>query len=575
MVEKNNVWIPDGQLGEHADYKKQVIFDYEGNPLIEALPAIMSKDEFSSAVTYYPPYKSEERFLGSEYRLQCVMRLLKYFQPMGKHIDLEQRISRVLRYGYLARNPLLPEYKARLRELKKILLTELSDQKEAEELKHRINDGDTPTSGFTIIGVSGVGKTTALKKIIQLYPQVVLHSEYEGKPLNFYQIVWIKIDCPHGGSLKDLCVEFFGEVDRLLGTNYKTKYGAKSNPDYLMLAQMCQISTDHCLGMLIIDEIQNLDQAKSGGKEQMLNFLVRLDNKIGVPIIAVGTNKAKSLFQKEFREGRRREGMGSIYWERFKIETDTEKKLWNFFIKELFAHQWTEEKADFDEEFSQVLYDESQGVTDIAVKLYMLSQFRAIVTPKIKKIAPSLMRQVALDSLKLVRPMLDALRSGEPERIARYADIDPIDIEEFYEGYKAKLNIHEQKRLEQLREKMKAQVNHAPELNQIISGLLELDIPPKTAKMFAEKALAARENDDTLAKLTKNAYQLALAMPSVTIAEPPPPSKESKPVKSPKKYATGDLRIIVSEAKLSQVSAYEGLQNNGVIKHPLTEFAIS
>lgn len=442
MVE-NNVWIPDGQLGEQADYKKQVIFDYEGNPLIEALPAIMSKDEFSSAVTYYPPYKDEERFLGSEYRLHCVMRLLKYFQPMGKHIDLEQRISRVLRYGYLARNPLLPEYKARLRELKKMLLAEFSNQKEVEELKHRVNDADTPTSGFTVIGVSGVGKTTALKKIIQLYSQVILHS------------------------------------------------------------------------------------------------------------------------------------MGSIYWERFKIETDTEKKLWNFLIKELFAHQWTEEKADFDEEFSQVLYDESQGVTDIAVKLYMLSQFRAIVTPKIKKIAPSLMRQVALDSLKLVRPMLDALRSGEPERIARYADIDPIDIEEFYEGYKAKLNIHEQKRLEQLREKMKAQVNHAPELNQIISGLLDLDIPPKTAKMFAEKALAVRENDDTLAKLTKNAYQLALAMPSVTIAEPPPPSKESKPVKSPKKYATGDLRIIVSEAKLSQVSAYEGLQNNGVIKHPLTEFAIA
>lgn len=511
--------------------------------------------------------------MSAEYRLHCVMRLLKYFQPMARHLELEQKVSRVVRYGYVGRNPLLPDYKARLRELKKTLVAEFAAEK--EELRHRVNDEDTPASGFTVIRVSGVGKTTGLKKILKIYPQVIVHSDYKGKMLNVYQIVWIKIDCPHGGSLKDLCREFFGEVDKLVGTNYKTKFGSKNNTDYVMLSQMCQIAYDHCIGMLVIDEIQNLDQAKSGGKEQMLNFFVRLDNTIGIPVIVVGTNKAIKILQDEFRQGRRREGVGSFYWERFKTDTKAENALWRFFVSQLFEYQWTEEKADFDDEFSAVLYDESQGVTDIAVKLYMLTQFRVITAAKIKKITPSIMQQVALDSLKLVRPMLDALRSGEPERIAKYGDITPIDIDEFYDQYRAKLTISEQRRLEKQREKLKNQTSKFPELNQIISGLLDLTIPPKLAKTFAEQISAERETQDTVADLIGKAYRLALASPNFVVEEKPKQIEESKLKKLPKTFATGDLRLIVSEAKLSKITAYEGLKNNGVIKSPLEEFAVA
>lgn len=570
MAQQNSSKMPP----EIAEYKEQVISDYKGNPLIEALPPIMTKDEFSETATYYPPFEDSERLMSSEYRLHCVMRLIKYFQPLARHIELEQKVSRVLRFGYIGRNPMLPQYRAKLRELKKTLIAELAADK--EKLRHLVNDADTPASGFTVIGVSGVGKTTGLKKILNLYPQVILHSEYEGSPLNVYQIVWIKIDCPHGGSLKDLCNEFFGEVDRLIGTNYKAKYGSKNNTDYVMLAQMCQIAYDHCIGMLIIDEIQNLDQAKSGGKEQMLNFFVRLDNTIGIPVIVVGTNKAIKLLQGEFRQGRRREGIGSFYWERFKIETKSERRLWDFFVSQLFEYQWTEEKSEFDDEFSLVLYDESQGVTDIAIKLYMLTQFRVIASQNVKKITPSIMRQVALDSLKLVRPMLDALRSGNPDRIAEYGDITPIDIDEFYDKYKAKLNSEEQRKIEKVREKFKTQTNKLPDLNQIISGLLDLDIPPKLAKTFAEQVCAQRDTEDTVASLIEKAYRLVLSSPGIKSQEiPEQQPKEGKPKKTPKTFITGDLRVIVQEAKLSKITAYEELRNRGIIKSPLDEFLIA
>lgn len=125
MVQKNSREMPHGVKGEMAEYNEQVISDYRGNPLIEALPQIMSKDEFTEAVSYYPPFEDSERLMSAEYRLHCVMRLLKYFQPMARHLELEQKISRVVRYGYVGRNPLLPDYKARLRELKNLLLRNL------------------------------------------------------------------------------------------------------------------------------------------------------------------------------------------------------------------------------------------------------------------------------------------------------------------------------------------------------------------------------------------------------------------------------------------------------------------
>lgn len=553
-----------------TQYKK-TISDYSGNPLIEALPEIMTEDDFSAAATYYPPFNDSEKLMSPEIRLHAVLRLLKYFQPMAHHIDLERKVSMALRSGYQARNPLLPLYKTRLRELKKSFTK--GNSNEIEELTHLVINEDVPATGFTLIGVSGIGKTTALKKILKLYPQVILHTEYNGHPLNLYQIVWIKIDCPHGGSLKDLCIDFFGEIDKLIGTNYKEKHGSRRNPDYLMLSQMCQIALDHSLGMLIIDELQNLDQAKSGGKAQMLNFFVKLDNNFGVPVITVGTNKAIKILQGEFRQGRRREGIGSLYWDRFNLEDDSQKDVWDFFISPLFDFQFTEESAVFDNNFSEILYDESQGVTDVAIKLYILSQFRAIST-NCKKITPALMKQVALEDLKLIRPMLDALRSGDPDRIAKYDDIRPLDVKGFYEEYKKKLSIVSQRKLEKLREKIKLQGNEELELKQLILELLNMGMLPKQAKFFGDYAYAERSSEDNLLTLVEKAGQMELEGSKRTIKNESEETQKSKTEKTTKRYISGDLRRIVDEAKFSQTAAYQTLKNYSIIKSPLDEFII-
>lgn len=93
-----------------AEYGEQVLKEYQGNPLIEALPPIWSFDEVEDALHVYPDFNEKEREMDAHYRYHCIQRLFWYFQPWDKHFDVEQRISRAIRQGYISRNPIKPEY---------------------------------------------------------------------------------------------------------------------------------------------------------------------------------------------------------------------------------------------------------------------------------------------------------------------------------------------------------------------------------------------------------------------------------------------------------------------------------
>ena len=99
---------------DKAEYREQVIPEYRGNPLIEALPDIWSGGQVIQMLSEKAAYNNGERKLDMQYRMHCIYRLFRYFQPLEQHIDIEQRISRSIRQGYLYRNPLTPEYAAGL-----------------------------------------------------------------------------------------------------------------------------------------------------------------------------------------------------------------------------------------------------------------------------------------------------------------------------------------------------------------------------------------------------------------------------------------------------------------------------
>ena len=107
-------------------------------------------------------------------------------------------------------------------------------------------------------------------------------------------------------------------LDKVLHSQYYRRHcrGRTSVDDLLIL--MAEKANEHCLGILVIDEIQHLNRAKSGGAATMLNFFVTLVNTIGVPVVFVGTPKATEILQQDFRQARRSCGMGDHVWDRLK-----------------------------------------------------------------------------------------------------------------------------------------------------------------------------------------------------------------------------------------------------------------
>lgn len=283
---------------------------------------------------------------------------------------------------------------------------------------------------MSLIGISGSGKSSSLNRILETYPQVIYHEKS-----NFIQITYLKIECPSNGDLESLCLNFFSAVDNILDTDYERRYAKQRLSVPKMLALMRQTANNRAIGVLVIDEIQRLSQVRSGGKEHMLEFFVELVNQVGIPVVLVGTPKARPILELELQSGRRSVGIGSVYWETIprkvakKPQGFVDNSNWIRFTNDLWKYQWLKHGDDpLTDEIRDCWHDLSQGVLDIVVKLFVLAQLRAMANKR-ERITVGIMKSVYEQELKPVQPMLEALRSGNAELIVKYSDLRDLDIE--------------------------------------------------------------------------------------------------------------------------------------------------
>lgn len=559
MPEENKIYQIDGGIGAViANYTEEPdILEYQNNPFIEALPPILSQYDVVEQLSVYPYYNEDERNLPTKKRIHLTQRLYQYFQPLSLHFDLEERFSRTIRQGYLSRNPLSANYASSLKNGNKIVKN--------PSLGFNNFDFKSTAAGFTIIGVSGIGKTTSIDRVLSLYPQVIKHTEYKGTPLNLLQISWLKIDCPYDGSVKALCINFFAKVDSLLGTNYSMKFTSGQNTTATMLPRMAQVCTLHGIGTLVIDEVQHL--STRGGSEQLLNFFTTLVNVIGIPVIMIGTMKALGSLQRQFRQARRGSGQGDMVLDRM-----TKDDNWDILIEGLWDYQWTKNPTPLTDELKDVIYEESQGIVDIAVKLYVMAQITAMTSTKKELITPALIRKVAKDNLKLVKPMLDALKTGNVDKISLYEDIKPVDITSFVQNQLSEAE--KQSRMALLKGAKSLVKKPKDDIREVaITKLISLGIDGAEASSHIDSI----KNISSIAdvnELVKTVYRKILMgdIPTVEIKEPKSISKSK--VLSKSAIYDNVLHFDIERGKAVGLDPYESLLNSGYIKNPLNELSL-
>lgn len=393
-----------------AIYRVPELAIYAGNPLLEALPRIWAPSEVESMLRRFPPFEPSERDLPAYLRIHAVRNVQRVFQPLNRHIDLEQRISAALRQGYIGRTPLAPAAFWRAVDLG------LESMEHEDGTWEQFDLGTT--TGFALVGLSGLGKSTALERILKRYPQVIGHTRYGDVVLPIKQLVWLKIDCPWDGSARAWCLSFFEAVDAVLGTKYRTAY-TKGRPSAAqMLPYVVRVASAHWLGLLVIDEIQNLAPG-----DELLKFFVQLNNTIGVPVVKVGTYRALRVLAGALHEARRNTGQGDMVW--FPLEIDSPD--WRALLEAIWPYYYLPEPIRSEAAVRRALHDQSQGIPDFAVKLWILAQVRAVLAGR-DRLTAGMLEQVARESFQLVRPALEALRHGRQLRKGLFDRINDIDI---------------------------------------------------------------------------------------------------------------------------------------------------
>lgn len=393
-----------------AIYRPSEVHEFSGNPLIEALPPILDDEAWAELLGCYPRIHESERELPVHLRSYFVMRLQRYFVPLPRHIELAHRIGLIIRNGYLGRNPLTAD---RGRLLQKAY------EAVQEEKKAGVTFKDfNPAISMSLVGFSGMGKTTSVERILGTYPQVIFHTKH-----GFHQVVWLKIDCPKGGSTKQLGFDFFSALDGVLGTRHQNEFNDHSSADGL-LSSAKHYAIVYNLGLLVIDEIQNLAVKKSGGREEMLNFFQEVCNTLSVPVVLMGTNKAMKTLQPDFRQGRRNAGVGSFIWEA--MPNDDE---WQFAVEDMWRYQWVRKPVPFTPDIAERLYKPIQGIRAILGTAFQLAQMRAMRTGE-ETVTPETITRIIEREFQPVLPMLKALASRDPRRLKNFEDILPMDFEE-------------------------------------------------------------------------------------------------------------------------------------------------
>lgn len=385
--------------------------------MLLALPPIKSDDEWLEQLATEPAFDESQLADEAYIRSYHVEALKDLTVPAERGRHLARRLDQLIRHGYKRRNPLAGDHF-------RLLQRDYAEGQRSGKARKLVFSKRRPICSFSLIGVSGMGKSTTVEAVLEAYPQYLLHKE-----LDLHQVVWLKVECPKDGSVKEVALNILRAFDAVLDTSHTPKVTKNVSVDWLM-DKVKQLARAHHLGVLVLDELQNLSVRKSGGREELLNWFQELVNELKLPLVLLGTFKARAVLQLDARHSRRAGVMGGASWRPL-----TRGAEFDVLLETLWLYQWLRAPGELTEAFKDMVYTETQGVVAFIVDMFLVCQLYALSHSK-ETLTPEMFRHVARNEFEFLQPLLNALRSKQQNRMARFEDVDAYDMDEIIEQHR-------------------------------------------------------------------------------------------------------------------------------------------
>lgn len=319
------------------------------------LPEMKSGNELISALSIIPKYDKTICQQNQAVRLMALSDLYQIYIPSQMSLEIYSKL-----------------YLALLRSMQK-KGTQMAIKQRYENYKAIQQQSYSGILGgsdsFTIIGTSGIGKSSAISRAISLITENrIIETDNPYTKI----IPCLIVQCPFDSSVKGLLLEILRKVDEELGTDYYIHaIKSRASTTDMLIGAVSSIVLNN-IGMLVVDEIQNVVNSKNG--KSLIGALTQLINNSGISICMVGTPESTVFFEQAMQLARRSVGL--------QYTTMKYDEYFQSFCKIIFKYQFLKNQTEITAAITEWLYEHSAGVVSVVVSLIHDAQEIAILTGK-------------------------------------------------------------------------------------------------------------------------------------------------------------------------------------------------
>lgn len=364
------------------------------------LPEMKAGNELIEALSIIPVYDENIRQKSQTERLIALSDLYQIYVPSQMSLEIYSKL-----------------YLALLRSMQKkgtqlAIMQRYENYKAIQQKSYRGILGGSDS--FTIIGTSGIGKSSAISRAISLITENRIIEV--DKPYTKI-IPCLIVQCPFDSSVKGMLLEILRKVDEELGTeHYLHAVKSRASTTDMLIGAVSSIALNH-IGLLVVDEIQNVANSKNG--KNLIGALTQLINNSGISICMVGTPESTVFFEQAMQLARRSVGL--------QYTTMNYDEYFQSFCKVIFKYQFLKNHTEITAAITEWLYEHSAGVVSVVISLIHDAQEIAILTGK-EELNLEVLNEAYQQRLSLlhgyIQPSVIQNQSTTKKRTRKKKDVD-------------------------------------------------------------------------------------------------------------------------------------------------------